>query len=132
MAEKGMKACRVTITTVADGRENSIVREGEMELSASKAILIYREENAAVRIQLEGETAQVERMGDYTLRLSLVRGKITDGEIGIGGSSGEIQTFSHRIQYSATENSLLVSLRYDLIISGETQKMQLRLTSRYI
>ena len=127
-----MKACKVTITTMADGQENTIVRDGEMELSASKITLVYREPSAAVRMQLEGETAIVERMGDYTLRLHLSRGKITEGEIGIGGSSGPIQSFTHRVNYSATENSLLLALRYDLIISGDTQKMQLRLTSRYI
>lgn len=129
---KIMKKCRVTITTVVDGQENTITREGEMELSTASATLIYREENAATRICLDHEKAEIERIGDYTMHLHLLSGELTDGEIGLGGSSGGIQSFTHRIQYSLTEQSLLLSLRYDLMISGETQKMQIRLTARYL
>ena len=127
-----MKKCRVTITTVVDGQENTITREGEMDLSLASATLIYREDNAATRIHLKDEKAEVERIGDYTMRLLLIRGELTDGEIGLGGSSGGIQSFTHRVQYSITEQSLLLSLKYDLIISGEIQKMQIRLTARYL
>ena len=129
---KMMKKCRVTITTVVDGQENTIVREGEMEFSTASATLVYREENAATRIYLEGEKADIERIGDYTMRLHLIRGQLTDGEIGLGGASGGIQSFTHRIQYSATEQSLLLSLGYNLMISGETQRMQIRLMARYL
>ena len=127
-----MRKCRVTITTTIDGQENTIVREGEMELSTASAVLIYREENAATRICLSGEQAEIERIGDYTMHLFLTRGELTDGEIGLGGSSGGIQSFTHRIQYSTTEKTLMLSLQYDLIISGETQKMQIRLMARYL
>ena len=127
-----MRKCRVTITTVVDGQENTIAREGEMELFNTSATLIYREENAATRICLKGEQADIERIGDYTMRLHLIRGKLTDGEIGLGGASGGIQSFTHRIQYSTTEQSLLLSLGYDLMISGETQRMQIRLMARFL
>ena len=126
-----MKKCRLTITTIADGQENTITRDGEMDLLSQNIRLFYREANAAVYLQLQGETARVERQGDYSLRLYLVRGEKTKGEIGIGGSSGEIETFAHTVQYSVSETSLLLSLKYDLIISGETQNMQLRLLGRY-
>ena len=131
MVNDWMKKCKVTITTVVEGQENSITRDGEMDLSAEKTQLFYREENAAVHISLHGETAEVERQGDYTLRLHLVRGEITQGELGIGGSSGEIQTLTRAVQYSIREKSLLISLKYDLIISGEKQNMQLRILARY-
>ena len=127
-----IKKCRVTITTAVDGRETTIVREGEMDFSSDGIQLIYREENAATRICLKGETATVERIGDYTMRLQLSRGALTEGEIGIGGSSGPIQTLTHRVNYSTSEKSLLLSLHYDLLISGEVQKMQIRLHSRFI
>lgn len=126
-----MKSCRLTITTVADGRENSIVRDGEMDLSVGKVSVVYREENASVYILLQGEGATVERVGDYSLRLNLRRGEFSTGEIGLGGSSGGIETYAHKIDYAATENSLLLSMHYDLIISGETQKIKLRLLGRY-
>ena len=127
-----MKKCRVTITTSVDGQENTIAKEGEMELSLASATLIYREENGATRIFVESEKAEIERIGDYTMRLYLIRGELTEGEIGLGGSSGNIQSFTHRIQYSVTEKSLMLSLRYDLTISGEVQKMQIRLNARYL
>lgn len=127
-----MRKCRVTITTSVDGQENTIAKEGEMELSLASATLIYREENGATRIFVESEKAEIERIGDYTMRLYLIRGELTEGEIGLGGSSGNIQSFTHRIQYSVTEKSLLLSLRYDLMISGEVQKMQIRLNARYL
>ena len=127
-----MRKCRVTITTSVDGQENTIVKEGEMELSLASVTLIYREENAVTRIFVEAEKAEIERIGDYTMRLYLIRGELTEGEIGLGGSSGNIQSFTHRIQYSVTEKSLLLSLCYDLMISGEVQKMQIRLNARYL
>lgn len=126
-----MKLCRFSITTTADGQENSFVKDGEMQLSTEEITLVYREENALVRMVLRGETATIQREGDYSLLLNLQRGMKTAGEIGIGGSCGEIEIITHRIQYATMENSLLLSLQYDLIISGEKQKMQLRLLGRY-
>ena len=128
---KIMKKCKVTITTSVDGQENTITRDGEMELSVGEVTLVYREENGATRIHLQGECAEIKRIGDYTMRLGLKRGELADGEIGLGGSSGKIQSFTHRVQYSVTEYSVLTLLRYDLFISGEVQKMQIRLTAKY-
>ncbi len=125
-----MQACKMTITTSADGVENTITREGEMELSAYGAILRYREENAFVWMKLQGESAEIERQGDYSLRLKLKRGEICEGEIGIGGSGGAIETYARKVNYSVSKDSILLSLHYDLIISGERQEMKLRLISR--
>ncbi len=125
-----MKPCELTITTNVDGQENTIVRKGEIELSSSVVRIRYREENAIVDVRLQGETANVERQGDYTLKLCLERGKITNGEIGIGGAGGAIQTVTHKVAYSVTERSLLLSLQYDLVIGGEVQKMSLRILGR--
>lgn len=126
-----MKACRLTITTMADGVENSIVREGKMRLALSEAELFYREESALVAIKLHDSMAEIVREGDYTLHLSLKEGKQTLGSIGIGGAEGEIQTFARRIAYSVFKDALLLSLHYDLVISGERQEMKLRLLSRF-
>ena len=125
-----MQACRLTITTKTDEQENTFIHEGEMDLTPTMVKLRYQEENSTVFLQLEGETARIEREGDYTLRLNLVRGEMQPGEIGIGGSSGEILAYTHKVAYSITKDSLLLSLQYDLIMSGEPQKMKLRLISR--
>ncbi len=134
MSKKGgmdVKDCRLTITTTVDGVENSITREGKMEISLSQVLLSYREENAFVRMQLQGDSAKIERQGDYSLRLHLKENEKSVGEIGIGSSCGEIQTFAYKVVYSVSKDSLLLSLRYDLIISGEKQEMKLRLLSRF-
>lgn len=102
-----------------------------MELALSGAELFYREENALVAVKLHDSMAEIIREGDYTLRLFLEEGKQTLGTIGIGGAEGEIQTFARRIAYSVSKDSLLLSLHYDLMISGETQEMKLRLLSRF-
>ena len=126
-----MQACKLSITTTADGVENSITREGEMELSLSQVSLRYREENALVCIRLQGESAEIERQGDYTLALCLIRGERSTGKIGLGGSCGEIETCAHKVSYSISKDSLLLSLHYDLLISGEKQEMKLRLIARF-
>jgi uncharacterized beta-barrel protein YwiB (DUF1934 family) len=131
MVKNVMKKCKLTITTVVDGQQSSIVRDGEVDASVQKVQLLYREENAVVCIQLHGDRAIVQRQGDYSLQLHLVPEQKTVGEIGIGGSAGEIETFTHAVQYSVSEHSLLLSLKYDLLISGETQKMQLRLLGKF-
>jgi len=126
-----MKVCKVTITTVADGRENTITRKGEMDVSSVGGILRYQEENAKVNVRLQGNSATIERFGDYTLFLPLEQNVFCDGEIGIGGSGGTVKTYAHKIAYAVTKDSLLLSLHYDLIISGEVQKIRLRLLARY-
>ena len=125
-----MQPCQLTITTIMDGNENSIIRKGTFALSLEKCVVCYREENADVQIVLQGETAFVERRGDYTLRLMLQRGKESVGVIGLGGADGEIVTYAHRVAYSMGKDSLLLSLHYDLLISGETQEMKLRLYAK--
>ncbi len=127
-----MKPCRLTITTTADGVENTIVRDGEMEIFFGGALLCYREENALVSMKIQGKTAEVLRQGDYSLHLHLKEGAKTEGSIGIGGSDGGIKTVAHKIHYSVSKDSFLLSLRYDLLVSGEKQEMKLRLLSRSI
>lgn len=125
-----MRPCTVMISTKADGQNTEIVREGEMELFPRTAQLTYREENALVRVFLQGEKAEVHREGDYTLSLFLERGKTTKGKIGIGGNDGEISTKTHAIEYKIAEDFAVVRLRYDLLIGQELQEMELRLLAK--
>jgi uncharacterized beta-barrel protein YwiB (DUF1934 family) len=125
-----MKPCYLTITTTADGVETEISREGEIELSATKTVLVYKEEQAIVRFTLQGESAFVERQGDYSMRLCLERGKRREGALGLGSAEGVIQTYTHRVAYAIGNNSLLASLRYDLLVNDEPQQMKIRLLAR--
>ena len=125
-----MQACTVMISTKTDGTGNEIVREGQIELLPRKANLVYREDNAVVRVSLCGNKATVVREGDYRLSLFLEDGKTTKGEIGIGDNVGEILTQTHKIESKITETYVAACLQYDLLISAERQQMELRLLAK--
>lgn len=125
-----MRACTLTITSGTDGKEHTFSRSGEMQLSPLRAELFYKEEEGEVRICLEGERAEIRRAGEYSLRLFLERGKEREGYIGIDGQEGKIQTFTDKIAYSIGEDSLLLSLRYNLLFGEEKQEMKIRLLAR--
>ncbi len=125
-----MQPCKITIVTTEENREIKTVRDGEMRLCGLDAVLIYKETQATVKMVFQGECVEIIRQGDYSMRLRLKRGKLEKGELGIGGSTGEIQTFAHKIAYSVRENGMMALLHYDLIISGEKQEMRLRLSAQ--
>lgn len=125
-----MQSCRITIATTADGKETQFVRAGSMRLSPLPCELTYREENAEVRITLEKGCATVERTGDYTLSLFLKEGERREGALGIAGAAGSVQTVTHKLAYSVQKDSLLLSMRYDLVFGGEKQEIKLRLYAK--
>ena len=90
-----MKNCKLTITTIVNGEESSIIRKGKMQLNATSAQIVYQDEDATVHIRLEKNCAYIERKGDYTLSLNLVQGEHGTGKIGIMGSDGEIGVDTH-------------------------------------
>ena len=134
MSKKGekcrMEQCRLTITTVVNGEESSILRVGKMKLMPLSAELSYKEENADIHLKVENNCAWIERQGDYTLFLPLKEQELRQGTIGIMGSEGEVGVFAHKISYSIGKNSLMLSLHYDLLFGDEKQEMKLRILSR--
>ena len=125
-----MRACSVMLSTKVDGVNNETIRDGEIEIFPRAAQIVYREENAQVKLCLKGEQVDVLRQGDYTLSLFLRSGETTTGEIGIGGNSGEILTKTHAIEYKISEDCVVARLAYDLIIGKESQQMELRLLAK--
>ena len=125
-----MNKCFLTITSVADGKETAFTRTGEFESSLNSTLIRYKEDNAEVTLRLENGVVDIERQGDYTLRLHLKKGERTQGVLGIKGSQGVIQTDTGRIAYSVTETSFMLSLKYSLIIGEETQEMKFRLYAK--
>lgn len=125
-----MRACDLTILTVADGTESRIRRSAEMDLTPFSALLCYKEERAVVRIEVRNGKVFLKREGDYSLSLILEEGRATVGTLGIGGSVGEISIFAERVGFSIGEKSLLANLKYTLDFGHEKQKMQLRLNAR--
>ena len=126
-----MKDCTLTITTVANGEESSIIRKGKMRLLPLFVELIYNEDNACVHLKLENGCAYIERQGDYTLSLCLREGEQTDGKIGILASQGDVVVLAHKVNYSIGSNSLLLMLHYDLLFGEEKQEMKLRVYSKF-
>ncbi len=123
-----MQVCKFTITTAVDGAENTVVREGKIEFPENAVVLHYEEESAMVCITLQKGEASIVRQGDYSLRLMLEQGKLTEGSIGLGGADGKIAIQTYTVKYAKERNVLKLSLRYDLIFSQEErQKMQLNL-----
>lgn len=125
-----MKKCRITVASSADGRENEIVRDGEMEINGLCAKLRYQDGQASVEIAVEKDQAIVTRSGDYDMRLTLRKGEICTGMLGIMGSQGQVFTQTHKLSYSLTERSLLLSAHYDLLFGDERQVMKIRLHAR--
>ena len=125
-----MEQCRLTITTVENGEESSILRVGKMQLTPLSAQISYKEADAIIHLSVENNSAQIERKGDYTLSLPLREKQLCKGRIGIMGSEGDVEVFAHKVSYSISRNSLLLSLHYDLIFGEEKQEMKLRILSR--
>lgn len=133
MSNKGecnMKECRLTITTQANGEENSIFRKGKMQILPLSAQIEYEDENAKVCLKLENNDVYIERQGDYTLSIPLREKMKTDGKIGIGGSNGNVGVYAHKVSYSISKDSVLLVLHYDLLFGEEKQEIKLRLLAR--
>ena len=120
----------LTITTVADGKTSEISREAEGILSYGLVQINYCEENAEVRLRLENGTVFIDRQGDYTLSLKLRKNERTQGELGINGAVGEVETHTTRIAYSLTDTSFMLSLHYSLLVGVEAQDMRIRVFAK--
>ena len=125
-----MKACRLTITTVTDGKETHFTTDAQAEITAINATIEYTENGTQVRIEVEKNTVKISREGDYTLHLIVQEGVLTQGTLGIGGSEGTLSVLGKKVNYSLQKDSLLLSMRYDLIFGDEPQEMKIRLFAK--
>ena len=123
-----IKKCDLTLKSIVDGVENLFCVEGRLEDHAGKVKVCYRENPAIVHIvfSAQGE-ANIEREGDYTLRLPLKQGESTQGELGINGNTGDLGICTHYVEYSFTEVGLSARLRYDLLLGEDVQEMELQI-----
>ena len=123
-----MQACKFTIITAVDEKENTVTYDGKIDIGDAIIVLLYEEGASQVCITLQKGVALIDRQGDYSLRLRLEEGKAKESGLGIGGSEGTILTKTHRVKYSFANNIFKLSLCYDLIFSeGEAQRMKLNL-----
>ena len=122
--------CQVTIVTIADGSKTRFVREGVLLVTPTEVALSYTEENAETTLVLRDGKITMVRKGDYTLSLQFEKGKTLDGSLGLGGNVGGIKVKTDRIGYSVTEKNLTVRLKYQLLMDGEPQKMQVSIDAK--
>jgi uncharacterized beta-barrel protein YwiB (DUF1934 family) len=127
-----MQKCRFTITTNADGIENSINGNGELKLSVSSAQLHYVEADSQTFVELLNGEGRFSRSGAYSLSLFLKEQQRTKGRIGISETEGDLEIYTHSLQYVIGKDSLLMSAKYDLIFGQEIQKMQIRIYAKII
>lgn len=123
------KSCKLNIITSADGAETSFSKNAKMRVSENDVFILYNDENAEVSLRLFEDGAEIVRRGDYSLELRLKTGEETDGSLGISGAQGGIRVFTHRADYRAGETSVVAMLDYVLLMSGEEQKMKIRLAA---
>ena len=127
-----MKACRVSITTVADGKETKFEYDGKLHAENNAFQVRYFEPQAEVLLSVSEKGAQLQRSGDYSLQLLFRNGELMSGSIGISGSIGNVQTHTRHFAYKCREKSVSLSLKYDLILSGEKQIMEILLFAKEI
>ena len=127
-----MQKCRFTITTNADGVENSVSGNGELSLSVSAAQLRYKERDTQTFVELLNGEGRLTRSGAYFLSLLLKENQTIKGKIGISATEGDIDVYTHSLQYAVGKDSLLMSAKYDLIFGQEIQKMQIRIYAKIV
>ena len=93
----------------------------------------YEDGDALSSVCVDSNGVKISRKGEYTMELNLQEGETTISRLGFGGSIGKIPTYTEKISYSLTGNSILLSLKYALKFSeDEIQKMKIRLMARII
>ena len=101
-------------------------------LSLSSAILRYEEEETKTSVTLANGEGQLERCGAYSLSLPLKEKQTTQGQIGISGTAGDVEIYTHSLQYAIRTDSLLMTAKYDLIFGQDIQKMQIRIYAKIV
>lgn len=120
-----IKKCNLTLKSIVDGNENLFSVEGRLETFGDKIKLCYREDPAIIHLVFHDEKAWIDRDGDYGLRIALVEGEQTVGEIAIGDNVGELEIRTHKILFDYFGDGLKARLRYDILLGDGVQEMDL-------
>ena len=132
MAGKTLKGILDIVTTV-DGEATQKTWEAECELGTEFAKIEYRDEQAFVRVLIDNGRTEIERVGDYGLKMSFQEGKDTPVVLEIAGNVGEITAHTYRLGYLLSEKSCMLHLHYALCFSEtEKQEINLRLHAKCI
>lgn len=124
-----MRKCRLRIATTTDGEERIFTQRAEMELKPLSAIIRYTQDGGRVELKIENGEVTTERVGDYRLKLRFLEGERTLGMLGISESDGALEVVTHKLSYKLNENSLLLSIKYALLLDGGEQEVSLIVTA---
>ena len=124
--------CILTLTTSVDGNKSKATRSAELNSSSTNAELRYSEGTGVSVLRFFEDCVEILRDGDYGLRLCLRENETTKGALLLGGASGDIETYTHKIRVQKGNENFFALLEYDLIISGERQQMRVLLQTKTI
>lgn len=124
-----MRKCRLRIATTTDGEERIFTQRAEMELKPLSAIIRYTQDGGRVELKIENGEVTTECVGDYRLKLRFLEGERTLGTLGISESNGALEVVTHKLSYKLNENSLLLSIKYALLLDGGEQEVSLIVTA---
>ena len=127
-----IRKCDLTLKSIVDGTENTFFAEGRLENFGEKIKVCYREDPAVIHVTFHEGKAWIDREGDYSLRLALNEGELTQGEIGINGNVGELEIRTHKIEFSYLDNQLSARLRYDILLGDGVQEMELIIQAKAV
>ena len=117
----------LTITTVIEGNQTQVEYAAQMRLQEDSVLLIYEDGGARVQISFERGVLQINRQGDYQMQLTLKKGELQSGSLGIGGQSGEVATHTQKLTSKIKAGGWLCTAKYALIIGGQPQVTSVRM-----
>jgi len=121
------------IVTTLDGKETKKTWDATCEFGLDSVHIHYQDEAAAVNVWLKDGRVEIERKGDYGLRMSFEEGKTLPVILDIAGSVGEIKAKTYRLGYLLSAKSCMLHLHYVLCFSEtEKQEMNLRMYAKCI
>ena len=120
-----IKKCDVTLKSRADDAVNSFFAVGNLEEIDRKIKLSYYEDSNFISLTFHDGKAWLDREGDYLLSLALIKGETTRGEIAINGNVGDLEIYTHTVEYKSSKNKLTACLRYDILLGDGAQSMEL-------
>lgn len=125
-----MQFFELDITTHTNGEKTSLKVKADCTFENGVFNAIYRDNGATVCMQITEKTAKIRRVGDYSLDVTLEKGKRTVSKLGFGSNEGEIATVTDEVSLLARENGVLIFLEYSLDFGREKQNMKLRILAR--
>lgn len=115
-------------TKKGEGEREEFHYEGQMVKGENEIILAYNEgektglTNTRTRIYLREEKMEVERIGDFSTRVTYGLGKNTKTSYKTPYGEMEIESSTSYYKYKwINDKSLMLLLKYEMIIEGEGQ-----------